>query len=158
MPPALITDGPVASQSSTAYEAIQRLRAIYCSTIGYDNEHIHNPKERIWLREAIEARRYRYGWGNDENLKMLERLTQVEALEHFLQRAFPTKYRFSIEGLDVMIPMLDEVVRYAGETTNTKNLYIGMAHRGRLNVLAHIMQRDYQRILAEFKDTRETPE
>lgn len=155
LPPGLITDGPVASQSSTAYEAIQRLRAIYCSSIGYDNEHIHIPDERIWLREAIESRRYRFGWGNDENIKMLERLTQVEALEHFLQRAFPTKYRFSIEGLDVMIPMLDEVVRYAGETTNTKNLYIGMAHRGRLNVLAHIMQRDYQRILAEFKDTRE---
>lgn len=155
LPPGLIIDGPVARESSTAYEAIQRLRAIYCSSTGYDNEHIHIPDERMWLREAIESRRYRYEWGKDESLNLLERLTQVEVMEHFLQRAFPTKYRFSIEGLDIMVPMLDEVVRYADETTKSKYLYIGMAHRGRLNVLAHIMKRDYQRILAEFKDTRE---
>ena len=158
LPPALIIDGPVAAQSGSAYEAIQRLRAIYCSSIGYDNEHIHIPEERNWLREAIESRRYRYEWDDEQNQQLLERLTQVEAMEHFLQRAFPTKYRFSIEGLDIMVPMLDEVVRYAGETTNTKNLYIGMAHRGRLNVLAHIMKRDYQTILAEFKDTKDRAE
>jgi 2-oxoglutarate dehydrogenase E1 component len=155
LPPGLVIEGPVVSQSKSAYEAIQRLRAIYCSSIGYDNEHIHIPAERNWLREAIESRRYRYAWDNNENRQMLERLTQVEAMEHFLQRTFPTKYRFSIEGLDVMIPMLDEVIRYAGETAGTRYVYIGMAHRGRLNVLAHIMRRDYQKILAEFKDTTE---
>ena len=155
LPPGLIIDGPVAVQSSSAYEAIQRLKAIYCSSIGYDNEHIHIPEERNWLREAIESRRYRYEWSDEQNKQMLERLTPVEAMEHFLQRVFPSKYRFSIEGLDIMIPMLDEVVRYADETAHTKCIYIGMAHRGRLNVLAHIMQRDYQSILAEFKDTTE---
>ena len=61
---------------------------------------------------------------------LLERLTQVEAMEHFLQRTFPTKYRFSVEGLDMMVPMLDEVVNYA-KSTDTTQLGIGMAHRGR---------------------------
>ena len=155
LPPGLCVDGPIATQSNSAYDALQTLREIYSSSIGYDNEHIHIPEERNWLREAIESRRYSYQEDAEASQNLLDRLTQVEAMEHYLQRTFPTKYRFSIEGLDIMIPMLDEVVRYAGEATSTKYLYIGMAHRGRLNVLAHIMNREYQTILAEFRDTTE---
>ncbi|MGB7339268.1 MAG: 2-oxoglutarate dehydrogenase E1 component [Phototrophicaceae bacterium] len=149
----LVTDGTLAQQASDAYQVVQELRDIYSRSIGWDNEHIHSTEERRWLREAIESRRYRYEGKTEESVALLERLTQVEAMEHFLQRTFPTKYRFSVEGLDMMVPMLDEVVNYA-KNTQTKHLGIGMAHRGRLNVLAHIMHRDYQTILAEFTDTR----
>src|SRR5690606_33548539 len=79
------------------------------------------------------------------------RLTQIEVFELFLQRTFPTKYRFSIEGLDMMVPILDEVIADAA-ANGVANLLLGMAHRGRLNVLVHIMQRPYDMILAEFKD------
>ena len=154
LPAGLIIDGPIARSASSAYEAIQELRNIYCSTTGYDNEHISNPEQRNWLREAIESRRYRFDGSGDEARDVLRRLSQVEALEQFLQRTFPTKYRFSIEGLDVMVPMLDEIVNYA-KTSNVELMMLAMAHRGRLNVLAHIMDKPYQRILADFKDTRE---
>jgi 2-oxoglutarate dehydrogenase E1 component len=154
LPPALCVDGPLAHLSANAYEAIEALRRVYCGSIGYDIEHIHIPAEREWLRNAIESRRYRYEATPAQHLSLLERLTQVEQMEHFLQRTFPSKYRFSIEGLDMMVPMLDEVIEVA-KAHDVRMLAIGMAHRGRLNVLAHIMRRDYDKILAEFKDTRE---
>src|SRR6185312_11965630 len=82
---------------------------------------------------------------------LLERLTQVEVFERFLQRAFPGKTRFSIEGLDMLVPILDEVIGEAAEA-GTRNILIGMAHRGRLNVMAHVLNKPYAQILAEFKD------
>lgn len=153
IPASLVTDGTLAQHANTAYEVVHELRDIYSRSIGWDNEHIHDRDERRWLREAIESRRYRYQGSTEESVALLKRLTQVEAMEHFLQRTFPTKYRFSIEGLDMMVSMLDEVVNYA-KSTQTKQVGIAMAHRGRLNVLAHIMNREYRTILAEFTDTR----
>lgn len=135
----------------SAHDAIQALQSIYCSSIGYDFEQVHNPVERQWLREAIESRRYAVQLSEEDNIALLDRLTQIETFELFLQRSFPTKYRFSIEGLDMMVPILDEIVKSSVETEIT-NVAIGMAHRGRLNVLAHIMNKDYQQILADFKD------
>lgn len=153
IPASLVTDGTLARRADNAYQVVKELRDIYSRSIGWDNEHIHIPEERMWLREAIESRRFRYEGTPQESITLLKRLTQIEAMEHFLQRTFPTKYRFSVEGLDMMIPMLDEVVNHA-KSTQSKLVGIGMAHRGRLNVLAHIMHRDYQKILAEFADTR----
>jgi len=82
---------------------------------------------------------------------LLDRLTRVEAFETFLHRSFPGKTRFSIEGLDMLVPMLDEVVRGAGEA-GLRRAFIGMAHRGRLNVMAHVMGKPYETIFAEFTD------
>ena len=82
---------------------------------------------------------------------LLDRLTEVEAFERFLQRTFPGKTRFSIEGLDTLVPMLDEVIAEAAEA-GLRQAFIGMAHRGRLNVMAHVLGKPYEQILAEFKD------
>jgi len=82
---------------------------------------------------------------------LLERLSQVEAFERFLHRTFPGKTRFSIEGLDMLVPILDEVIGEAGEA-GIGSILIGMAHRGRLNVMAHVLGKPYEQILAEFKD------
>lgn len=147
--PASIVGGTVGEKASNALEAIQTLKEIYCGSIGIDNDHIRIPEERQWLREAIESRRYRFS--PEQSVPVLERLTQVEAFEHFLQRSFPTKYRFSIEGLDMMVPMLDEIIEHAANT-GMSTIAIGMAHRGRLNILAHIMNKSYEQILADFKD------
>ena len=84
-------------------------------------------------------------------MALLDRLTQVEAFEQFLHRSFPGKTRFSIEGLDMMVPILDEVIAESAEA-GTRNILIGMAHRGRLNVMAHVLNKPYAQILAEFKD------
>ena len=134
-----------------AKEAIEVLRSIYCGTIGYDYGHVHNPEERQWLFQAAESGRFRPPQQPVDGRKLLERLTQVEAFEVFLHRLYPGKTRFSIEGLDMMIPMLDEIIANAGQE-NVGVALIGMAHRGRLNVLSHILQKPYCQILAEFAD------
>ena len=94
IPASLVTDGTLAQHASNAYEVVHELRDIYSHSIGWDNEHIHDTGERRWLREAIESRRFRYEGSTEESVALLKRLTQVEAMEHFLQRSFPTKYRF----------------------------------------------------------------
>jgi 2-oxoglutarate dehydrogenase E1 component len=149
--PAELVGGPIAQQAANAWAAIEELRAIYSSTIGYDYDHILVPAERDWLRDAAESRRFRLEDEPDEWRALLSRLTEVEVFEQFLQRVFPGKHRFSIEGLDVMVPVLDEIICAAADD-GIGNVLIGMAHRGRLNVLAHVLQKPYAQILAEFKD------
>jgi len=141
-------------ETRNASDAIDMLRSIYCGTIGYDYGHIQNPEERDWLKQAAESGRFRPPNKVIDEMRLLERLSQVEALEIFLSRIYPGKTRFSIEGLDMLIPMLDEIVGTAAQA-DTCAVLIGMAHRGRLNVLAHIMQKPYEQILAEFKDPKE---
>jgi 2-oxoglutarate dehydrogenase E1 component len=149
--PSSLVGGPIAARTQNALEAIQELRAVYSTRIGFDYDHLRKPEEREWLREAAESRRFRSPDDSEYLKSILDRLTQVEVFEQFLQRTFSTKYRFSIEGLDMMVPMLDEVIVSSAETGMT-NIMIGMAHRGRLNVLAHTMNMPYEQILAEFKD------
>src|SRR5439155_16650561 len=84
---------------------------------------------------------------------LLERLTQVEGFEHYLRRAFLGQKQFSIEGLDVLVPMLDEAVELAADA-GAHEVVMGMAHRGRLNVLAHIIDRPYEEMLREFEGER----
>jgi 2-oxoglutarate dehydrogenase E1 component len=149
--PATYIGGPVANQAANALEALAHLRSIYCHTTGYDYEPLVDAAERAWLQEAIEGGHYRPPQMPGEPLRLLERLTQVEVFEHFLQRTFPGKTRFSIEGVDVLIPMLDEIAG-AAVVASIGLVVIGMAHRGRLNVLTHILQKPYAQILAEFRD------
>lgn len=134
-----------------AQRAIEWLRSIYSGTIGYDYGHIRIPEERNWLYQTAEIGTYRQP--AIDKKKLLERLSQVEAFELFLHRVYPGKTRFSVEGLDMLIPMLDEIVNAAARE-KMPNVIIGMAHRGRLNVLAHILQKPYSQILAEFADPK----
>src|SRR5215217_3889529 len=145
-----LTDGRL---RANAQEAIEVLRSIYCGTIGYDYGHIRIPEERAWLFQVAETGRYRPPTQPVDGNKLLERLIQVEAFEVFLNRLYPGKTRFSIEGLDILIPMLDEVIANAALETICVPI-IGMAHRGRLNVLAHVLQKPYSQILAEFADPK----
>lgn len=153
--PSSLVGGPVARETRTAYEAIQQLRQVYAGTVGYETGHIHIADERLWLQEAIETRRYRFRGEPAEAKALLKRLSQVEALETFLQRTFPTKYRFSVEGLDMMVPMLDVLIELAHQDPTVEDFVIAMAHRGRLNVLAHVMGKDYKQLLADFIDAEE---
>lgn len=149
--PAGIVTGPCAQEATNAWEAIQKLYETYTGVIGYDYEHIRIPEEREWLRDAAESGRFRPPAQPVDRIALLKRLTEVEVLEHFLHRFFPGKTRFSIEGLDMMVPMLDEIIARADEL-ETRFTLLGMAHRGRLNVLAHVLNKPYEQILAEFKD------
>ncbi|HEX9386303.1 MAG TPA: 2-oxoglutarate dehydrogenase E1 component [Anaerolineales bacterium] len=151
--PADVVKLPDGQSKGNAHEAIEVLRSIYCGTIGYDYGHIRIPQERDWLYQAAETGRFRPPAQPVDGKKLLERLTQVEAFEVFLNRLYPGKTRFSIEGLDMLIPVLDEIIANAS-LQNICVPIIGMAHRGRLNVLAHILQKPYSQILAEFADPK----
>ena len=137
----------------TLLEALPRLREVYTGTIAYEIEHISDHAERVWLRQAIESGRFLVELEADERRSLLRRLAQVEAFETYLRRAFIGQKQFSIEGLDVLVPMLDEAVELAAEA-GAHEVLIGIAHRGRLNVLTHTVGRSYASILREFEGER----
>lgn len=153
--PASVIGGPIAQGLTTAAEVIAALRQVYCSRSGYDVAQIFVAEEREWLRLAIETGRFRPPTTPVDREALLERLTDVEVFERFLHRTFTGKTRFSVEGLDMLVPILDEVIAGAAGA-GLKHVLIGMAHRGRLNVLTHVLGKPYEQILAEYKDPAQT--
>ena len=149
--PASLIWSPLAGNASNMLEVVDAFRRVYCSTTGYDFAHVFVPAERRWLRQAVESGRFRSPADPIDPAALLDRLTQVEVFERFLHRTFPGKTRFSIEGLDMLVPVLDEIIGDSAEA-GVRHILIGMAHRGRLNVMAHVLNKPYVQILAEFKD------
>jgi 2-oxoglutarate dehydrogenase E1 component len=137
----------------TLAEALPHLQETYAGTIAYEVEHIASHEERVWLRQVIESGEHRSPMEVDDKVGLLERLISVETLERFLHRAYLGQKRFSIEGLDAMVPMLDVILGDAADQ-GARKVMIGMAHRGRLNVLAHVVGVSYDAILAEFEAGR----
>jgi 2-oxoglutarate dehydrogenase E1 component len=140
----------VAVPGDTFADALPHLQETYCGTIAYEIEHISDHEQRVWLRQSIESGEYRQPLPPEEKTRLLERLTAVDALETYLHKAFLGKKQFSIEGLDMLLPMLDETIELASDA-GAREVVIGMAHRGRLNVLAHTVGRSYQSVLVEFE-------
>jgi 2-oxoglutarate dehydrogenase E1 component len=140
-------------EGETLADVLPRLREVYCGTIAYEIEHISDHAERAWLRRAIESGRFRQPLPPEERRALLVRLAQVEAFETYLRRAFIGQKQFSIEGLDALVPMLDVAVELAA-AGGAHEVVIGIAHRGRLNVLAHTVGRSYASILREFEGER----
>ncbi|HZO61186.1 MAG TPA: multifunctional oxoglutarate decarboxylase/oxoglutarate dehydrogenase thiamine pyrophosphate-binding subunit/dihydrolipoyllysine-residue succinyltransferase subunit [Solirubrobacterales bacterium] len=139
---------------ATLAEALPHLRETYCGTIAYEIEHISDHQQRVWLRNRIESGKYRRTLSPEEKKRVLSRLTDAEALEVYLHRAFIGAKSFSIEGLDALVPMLDESFGLAADA-GVRDVFMGMAHRGRLNVLAHAVGRPYAEILAEFEGEKD---
>jgi 2-oxoglutarate dehydrogenase E1 component len=137
----------------TLADVLPKLQQTYSGTSAYEIEHISDHQERVWLRQAIESGKYRTPLSADEKRRLLARLTEVEGLERYLVRAFLGQKSFSIEGLDVLVPMLDMTLEGAAED-GAHEVVVGMAHRGRLNVLAHVLGRPYDTILREFEGER----
>jgi 2-oxoglutarate dehydrogenase E1 component len=148
LPPSIV-GGHSAEGARNALEAINTLRAMYSGTISYEFDQVKSADERMWLRDAVGLNLYRKAPEPAEARKLLKRLTQIEAFEHYLHQTFPGQKRFSIEGTDMLVPMLDEIISGAIDS-ETHEVIIGMAHRGRLNVLAHVLGKPYARILNEF--------
>ncbi|MDQ6817310.1 MAG: multifunctional oxoglutarate decarboxylase/oxoglutarate dehydrogenase thiamine pyrophosphate-binding subunit/dihydrolipoyllysine-residue succinyltransferase subunit, partial [Actinomycetota bacterium] len=134
----------------TLADALPTLHDTYTGPIAYEIEHIASHRQRLWLREAIESGRFRTPMTDPEKKSLLNRLTEVDALERYMHKAYLGQKQFSIEGLDMTVPMLDELIQLAA-TRGAREIVIGMAHRGRLNVLAHNLGRPYGTILAEFE-------
>jgi 2-oxoglutarate dehydrogenase E1 component len=143
----------VAMEGETLADVLPTLRETYCGTIAYEVEHISDHEQRVWLRQAIESGRYRRPLSQEERLRLLGRLSEVEALETYLRKTFLGQKQFSVEGLDVLVPVLDEAIELAAED-GAHEVVLGMAHRGRLNVIAHTLGRPYDVVLREFEGER----
>jgi 2-oxoglutarate dehydrogenase E1 component len=129
-------------------EILGVLRDSYCRTIGTEYMHIQDPEERRWLQERIEVPHGRAS--HDEQIRILSRLNVAEAFEMFLQTKFVGQRRFSLEGGESLIPLLDAVLAEAARA-DLDEAVVGMAHRGRLNVLANIVGKSYAQIFKEFE-------
>ncbi len=135
---------------ATLADALPHLRATYCGTIAYEVEHIASHRQRTWLREKIESGAFRTPLKTDEQKALLKRLVEVDAFERFMHKAYLGQKQFSIEGLDMTVPMIDEIIQLSA-AHGAREVVVGMAHRGRLNVLAHNLGRPYETIFAEFE-------
>ncbi|HLM50261.1 MAG TPA: multifunctional oxoglutarate decarboxylase/oxoglutarate dehydrogenase thiamine pyrophosphate-binding subunit/dihydrolipoyllysine-residue succinyltransferase subunit [Solirubrobacteraceae bacterium] len=134
----------------TLADGLPHLHEVYTGPIAYEIEHIGSHRQRVWLREKIESSAFRQPLSAEEKKWLLGRLTKVDALERFLHKAYLGQKQFSVEGLDMTVPMLDELIQLSSGV-GAREVVIGMAHRGRLNVLAHNLGRLYETIFAEFE-------
>jgi len=147
--PASIVWPNAGPEYGSCLDAIRALRAIYCGETGYEFDHVQDFAERTWLHEAVESGVYRQPLTPDEQHELLRRLSEVEGFERFLDSTFRGQKRFSIEGLDMLVPMLDSLIHDAAES-GAREVLLGMAHRGRLSVLAHVLGKPYATIFSEF--------
>jgi len=150
IPASALADAHTSTQlTGTASDVVQHLRELYCGTIGFEFDHLEEEAERDWFRRTIEERQITSPLTADEKRRVLGRLTEVDGFERFLGLAFVNVKRFSIEGVDALVPMIDEAIE-RGAHTGARSVVVGMAHRGRLNVLMHILNKPYQALFEEF--------
>jgi 2-oxoglutarate dehydrogenase E1 component len=146
---ASIPGSALGAPDATAADATARLRSLYSSTIAFEFEHLGSFTERQWLRDSVEGGTYSQDLTADEKKAILLRLTEVDALERFLGRAYQGYKRFSIEGSDALVVMLDEIIALAA-LGGSREVAMAMAHRGRINVLTHVLGKSYATIFDEF--------
>jgi len=151
--PAEAVPWPVSPESTNAKEAIDDLRRIYSGGIGFDFDHVQIAEERAWLREAVESGTFTTKYSPERKQKLLKRLTDVEGFERFLHQTYLGQKRFSIEGTDALVPMIDTIIHRAA-AGDVREIVLGMAHRGRLNVLAHTLGKPYAAIIAAFEGSK----
>ncbi|MER2191362.1 MAG: 2-oxoglutarate dehydrogenase E1 component [Solibacillus sp.] len=130
-------------------EAIDFLKAVYTNKVGVEFGHVTSVEEREWIQAQVESGALNAALNADEKKTLLDRLTRVENFEKFIHKTFVGQKRFSGEGLDTQIVLFDEILK-TSETNNVKNVRIGMAHRGRLNVLTHILNKPYDMMFSDF--------
>jgi 2-oxoglutarate dehydrogenase E1 component len=140
-------DGPL-----TLGKLLERLRNTYCRSIGVQYMHIENLSVRRWLQRRMETTENRLKLKREEQLRILTRLTDAVTFEEFIRRKFPGAKTFSLDGSESLIPLLDLAIEKAGEQ-GIQEIILGMAHRGRLNVLANIMAKSARQIFREYADT-----
>lgn len=134
-----------------AYEAIVRMEKRYKGPIAFEYTHINNNRERVWLKRRIETP-YKATLNDNQKVELFKNLAHVEGFEKYLHKNFVGAKRFSIEGVDTLVPMLQQTLRIASDE-GIQNIQIGMAHRGRLNVLTHVLEKPYEMMISEFMHT-----
>ena len=142
-------DGVINKQHSNIREILNFLKKTYCGPIGYEYMHISNPTERKWFRDRVEKTEDALQFTENGKKAILKKLIQAEGFERFLHTKYVGTKRFGLDGGESLIPSLEQIIKI-GSQSDIKEVKIGMSHRGRLNVLANVLQKSYKRIFNEF--------
>jgi len=153
----IFIDGVLGLERPTLREIIETLRATYCGTIGVEYMHIQEPDQKQWIQVRIEAIHNRTEFTARGQEAILERLTEAETFENFLNTKYPGAKRFGLDGGESLIPALEQILK-RGSQLGVEEVVIGMPHRGRLSVLAHVMNKPYAAIISEFQGSSASPE
>ncbi|MDC1146427.1 2-oxoglutarate dehydrogenase E1 component [Candidatus Pelagibacter sp.] len=141
--------GVINKNYSNIKEILVFLKKTYCGPIGYEYMHISNPTERKWFRDRIEKSKDNLNFTKNGKEAILNKLIQAEGFEKFLHKKYVGTKRFGLDGGESLIPALEQIIKISGQS-EVKEVKIGMSHRGRLNVLANVLQKSYKRIFNEF--------
>jgi len=139
------------SEQTPLREIVRTLRETYCRSIGVEYMHLQDPAERHWLQERMEPSRNRPAMGREAKVRALNKLCQATLFEQFLHSRYLGQKRFSIEGAEIVVAMLDVLVQHASEQ-GCREIVLGMAHRGRLNVQVNILEKLYEAVFCEFEE------
>ncbi len=149
-------DGVINKKKSNVREILDFLNKVYCGPVGYEYMHITNPEERKWLRDRIELDKNALEFTEIGKEGILNKLIQAEGFEKFLHTKYVGTKRFGLDGGESLIPALEQIIKIGGQS-NVLEVKIGMSHRGRLNVLANVLQKSYKRIFNEFTGDIHSP-
>ncbi len=149
--------GVLGLESATLHEILQVLRRDYCGTIGLEFMHLQDPDQKAWIQKRMEGVLQHSRLKKEDRVTILERLTAAEAFEQFLDRKYTGTKRFGLEGGESALPALETILRQAA-MLGVREVVIGMAHRGRLNVLANLLQKPLEAIFHEFRGGASTPD
>ncbi|CAA7616491.1 2-oxoglutarate decarboxylase, thiamin-requiring [Magnetospirillum sp. LM-5] len=152
----IFLDNVLGLETATLRQIVQIVRATYCGKIGVEFMHIQDPDQKAWLQKRIESVRNHTDFTPRGKKAILERLVEAEGFERFLQLKYTGTKRFGLEGGESVIPALEQILKRGGQL-GIEEVVVGMAHRGRLNVLANFMKKPYQAIFSEFQGNPANP-
>ncbi len=150
-------NGMLGMEQATLREIVVALKEIYCGTIGVEYMHLSDPEQREWIQERIEGERNKTEFSSEGKIAILERLTAAEGFEQYLHKKHTGTKRFGIDGGEALIPAIEQIMKRGGQL-GLEEIVIGMAHRGRLNVLANVMGKPFTTMFAEFQGQSSTPD
>jgi 2-oxoglutarate dehydrogenase E1 component len=151
------TYGLLLQERAPLQEVIARLKTVYCGRMGVEYMHLSDPSQREWIRSRIESTAGTFCFSGEVKKEILVQLNRAEIFETFIHTRYVGQKRFSLEGLETLIPVLAHLVNLSGDYAY-QELLIGMAHRGRLNVLTNILKKSYTDVFSEFEDYQEEGE
>ncbi|MBV1706192.1 MAG: 2-oxoglutarate dehydrogenase E1 component [Hyphomicrobiales bacterium] len=153
----IFIDHVLGLEYATIFEMLAILRRTYCATIGYEFMHISNPQEKAWIQERIEGPDKEVAFTREGKRAILTKLVEAEGFEKFLDLKFTGTKRFGLDGGESMVPALEQIIKRGG-ALGVKDIILGMAHRGRLNVLSQVMAKPHRAIFHEFKGGSASPD
>ncbi len=142
-------DGVLGLEYATVNEIIDVVKRTYCSTLGVQFTHVSNPDEKAWIQERLEGPEKEISFSKEGRLAILQKLIEGEAFEQLLHKRYPGTKRFGLDGAESLLPALEQIIKRGGQL-GLKDINFGMPHRGRLNVMASVMQKPYSAIFYEF--------